>query len=112
MFQYQEEFLKKKVSGKIDFDLISLFYLQYKSLHGILLLQEHLSFLQNYFTTKYLKQEVDDDLSVCVDERSTCGLYNQRYKELSMSRDQKVMTLLPPIEKCPIVFYHRVAFTA
>ena len=28
-----------------------------------------------------------------------------------MSRDKKVITLLPPMEKCPINFYHRVAFT-
>ena len=39
--------------------------------------QEHLSFLQNllnFIITKYLKQEVNDDLSVCVDERSPCVL--------------------------------------
>ena len=30
--------------------------------------------LLGFFITKYLKQEVDDDLSVCVDERSPCGL--------------------------------------
>ena len=83
---------------------------KYKSLQEVQLPQEHLSFLQNFIITKYLKQEVDDDLSVCVDERSTCGLFNWRYIDLSMSRDQKVMTLLTPIEKCPIVFYHRVAF--
>ena len=27
---------------------------------------------------------------------------NWRYKDLSMSRDQKAMTSLPPIENCPI----------
>ena len=32
-------------------------------------------------------------------------LYNWRYKDLSMSHDeQKVMTLLPPMEKCPIEY--------
>ena len=39
--------------------------------------REHLSFLQNllnFMIIKYLKQEVEDDLSVCVDERSSCGL--------------------------------------
>ena len=38
--------------------------------------QEHLSFLQNllnFIITKYLKQ-VNDNLSVCVDERSPCVL--------------------------------------
>ena len=28
MFQYQKEFLKKKVSGEIAFDLINLFHVQ------------------------------------------------------------------------------------
>ena len=39
--------------------------------------QEDLSFLQNlliFFITKYLKQEVDNDLSVYVDGFSSCGL--------------------------------------
>ena len=47
---------------------------KYKSLQEVQLPQEHLSFLQNFFITKYLKQEVDDDLSVYLDERSPCGL--------------------------------------
>ena len=33
-------------------------------------------------------------------------------QDLSLSRDQKIMTLLPPVIKCPINFYHGVAFTA
>ena len=45
-----------------------------KSLQKLQLAREHLSFLQNFIITKYLKQEVDGDLSVCVDERSPCGL--------------------------------------
>ena len=45
-----------------------------KSLQELQLAREHLSFLQNFIITKYLEQEVDDDLSVCVDERSPCGL--------------------------------------
>ena len=44
------------------------------SLQEVQLPHKHLSFQQNFIITKYLKQEVDDDLSVCVDERSTCGL--------------------------------------
>ena len=50
---------------------------KYKSLHAGQLPQEHLPFLQNFLdfiVTKYLMQEVDDDLIVCVDERSPCGL--------------------------------------
>ena len=50
---------------------------QYKSLQAGQLSQEHLSFLQNllnFIITKYLNQEVNDNLSICVDERSPCGL--------------------------------------
>ena len=75
--------------------------------------REHLSYLQNlmnFFITKYLKQ-VDDDLSIWVGKRSSCGLYNWRYKDLLMSPDQKVMVLLSPMEKYHINFYHGVAFT-
>ena len=50
---------------------------KYKSLKVCQLPQEHLPFLQiflNFIITKYLKQEVDDDLSLCVVVRSHCGL--------------------------------------
>ena len=75
---------------------------KYKFLQAGQLPREHLSFLQNllnFFITKYLKH-------------SSCGLYNWIYKDLSMSRDQKAIALLSPMEKCPINFYHGVAFTA
>ena len=88
---------------------------KYKFLQVGQLPREHLSFLQNplnFFITKYLKHEVDGDLSIWVDKRSSCGLYNWRYKDLSMSHDQKAMPMLSPMEKCPINFYHRDAFTA
>ena len=74
---------------------------KYKILQAGQLLHEHLSFLQNllkFFMTKYLKQEVGDNLSVGVDKHSSCGLHNWRGKDLSVSHDQKVMTLLPPME--------------
>ena len=61
---------------------LACFMYKYKSLQDVQLLQEHLPFLQNFIITKYLKQEVDDDLSVCVDERSPCGL--------SITRDIKI----------------------
>ena len=70
-FSIRKNFEKKKVSGKIAFDLISLFHVQ---IQEVQLPREHLSFLQNFIITKYLKQEVDDDLSLCVVERSPCGL--------------------------------------
>ena len=53
-----------------------------------------------------MKQEVDDDLSVCMDERR-----DWRYNSLSMSRDQKVVTLLPKMDKYPMDFYQVVVFT-
>ena len=73
MFKYQIQFLKKKVSGEIAFDLISLFHIQ---------IQEparssttmHLSFLPNFIITNYLKKEVDDNTNICVDKHSPCGL--------------------------------------
>ena len=48
---------------------------KYKSLQEVQLPREHLSFLQNFINIKYLKQEVDDDLSVCVDEHSPWPLF-------------------------------------
>ena len=44
---------------------------KYKSLQAGQLPREYLSFLQNllnFIITKYLIQEVDDDLCICVDE--------------------------------------------
>ena len=64
------------------------------------------------FYHKIFEHEVDGELSIWVDKCSSCGLYNWRYKDLSMSHDQKVMTLLFPMKKCLISFYHRVAFIA
>ena len=49
---------------------------KYKSLEAGQLPREHLSFMQNLlnFITKYFQQEINDDLSVCVDERSPWDL--------------------------------------
>ena len=65
-----------------------------------------------FYCLKIFETKVSDDLSIWVDECSLCGLYNWKYKDLSMSRDQKVMKLLPPMEKCPMTFYQGVVFTA
>ena len=43
---------------------------KYESLHASQLPRERFVFLAKFIITKYLKQEVDDDLSVCEDERS------------------------------------------
>ena len=48
-----------------------------KSLKAGQVPREHLSFLQNllnFFITKYLKKEFDDDLTVGMDECNPCGL--------------------------------------
>ena len=50
---------------------------KYKNLQAGQLPREYLPFLQNllnFIITNYLKQEVDDNLSVCVDESSPSGL--------------------------------------
>ena len=47
---------------------------KYKGLQEVQVPREHLSFLQNFIITNYLKQEVDADLSLRVDKRSSCGL--------------------------------------
>ena len=77
---------------------------KHKSLKGRSTTTKVSVFLQNFLNfiiTKYMKQEINDGLSVCQDEYSPV-----------LSRDQKIMTLLPPVIKCPINFYHGVAFTA
>ena len=58
---------------------------KYKTLQADQLRREHLPFLQNlqnFIITKYLKQDIDGDLSICVDERSPCGL--------SITEDMKI----------------------
>ena len=58
MFKYQKEFLTKKVSGEIAFDLISLFHVQIQEPTSRSTTTRAFVFLAN----------------VCVDERSPCGL--------------------------------------
>ena len=85
---------------------------KYKFLQAGQLPREHL-FLEKSAEFFYHKifETSQDNLSIWADKRSSCGLYNWRYKDLSMSRDQKVMALLSPMEKCHINFYHGVVFT-
>ena len=75
-FSIRKEFLKEKVSGEISFELISLFHVQIQEsvsrstiTKAFVLLQN----LLNFIITKYLKQEADEDLSICMDEYSPCG---------------------------------------
>ena len=84
IFSIRKEFLKKIVHGEIAFALISFSMYKYKSLQAGKLTWKHLSFFQNllnFFITKYL-QEVDDDLTIYMDECSPCGL--------SITRDIKI----------------------
>ena len=76
-FSIRKEFLKEKVSGEISFELISLFHVQIQEsvsrstiTKAFVLLQN----LLNFIITKYLKQEADEDLSICMDEYSPCGI--------------------------------------
>ena len=72
-----EFFFLKKLVKILPLNSLACFICKYKGLQVCQLSWEHLSFLQNllnFIITKYLKQEVDDDLSVCMDERSPCGL--------------------------------------
>ena len=67
---------RKLVERLIAYTLIDWFHVQMQELANRSTTKRtficHLSL--NFIITKYLKQEVGDDLSVCVDERSTYGL--------------------------------------
>ena len=50
---------------------------KYKNLHTGEKLLEKMSFFQNllnFIITKYLKQEINDELSICMDQHTSCGL--------------------------------------
>ena len=51
-------------------------------------------FLAKFIIADYLKQEVNSDLSICVDESNPCSLSITGDKDLSISHNQKVMMLL------------------
>ena len=70
--------------GEIAFALTILFQLP----------QEHLSFLQNSLSQKYLKQEHRWTWT----NVAPMAFLNWRYKDLLMSHDQKVMTVLVPMQ--------------
>ena len=62
---------------------------KYNSLQIGQLPQQHLSFLQNllnFIIAKYLKQKVDDDPSLGVDEGSPCGLSRTGNIKISMGQ--------------------------
>ena len=75
-FSIRQEFKKKKVSGEITFALNSLFHVQIQEPASRSTTTRAFVFFAkfNFIITKHLKQQVDDDLSACMDERSPCGL--------------------------------------
>ena len=91
-FNIRKEFLKKKVSGENAFDLINMFHVQIQQPKNRSTTTTTFVFLGKFAEFYYYK----------IFETSLWPLYNWRYIDLSMSHDQKVMTLLPPIEKSPI----------
>ena len=67
--------LKKKVNRKIVFALISLFHVEIQEpATSRPITTRTFVFLANFIIAKYLKQEADENLSLCVDERSPYGL--------------------------------------
>ena len=74
----QQKIIKKKTKLVERLPLLELncFMNKYNSLQAGQLPTEHLPFLQNllnFIITNYLKQEVDDNLHICMDEHSPCG---------------------------------------
>ena len=63
----------------------------------------------NFIITKYLKQEVDDDINVCVDERSLLATITGD-KYLSMSRDKKGNDVTTPDGEIPYGLLSRSCF--
>ena len=77
------------MSGEIAFDLIGLFHVQIREPTSRSTTTRAFVFLAKFaefYYHKYLKQEVDEDLSVCVGEHSPCGL--------SMTGDIKIYQCL------------------
>ena len=69
--------LKQKVSIEIVIALISLVLAQMQDPANRPTAKEYMPFLQNllnFIITLYLKQEVNDNLSICVDDGSPCAL--------------------------------------
>ena len=62
---------------------LDCFMYKYKSLQAGQLPRKQLCCLQkllNFIITKYLKQEVDNELSICMDEHSPCSLSTEDIK--------------------------------
>ena len=97
---------------EIAFELISLFYVQIQEPTSRSTTTRALVFLAKFAEFYYHK--IFETGNWWRPKRlrgwtlPLCLLCNWRYKDLSVSHDQKLMTLLTPMEKSPISFYHRV----
>ena len=113
-FSIRKEFKKKKSSGEIDCLCINWLVsctntrtCKQVNYHGRI----YLSFIFEFCYHKIFKARSWWRLKRF--RRWTWPLWplcNWRYKDLSMPRDQMVMTLLPIMEKCPMDFYQEVVF--
>ena len=66
--------MKKKVSGEIAFDLISLFHVQIQEPTRSSTKARAFVFPAKFHYHKMFEKKVNDNLSVCVDEHSLCDL--------------------------------------
>ena len=64
----EKNFKKKKVNGEIAFALISFFHVQIQEPASRSTTTRAFVFLAKFVVTKYLKQEINDDFSVSMDE--------------------------------------------
>ena len=75
-FSIRKNFLKRKLVKRLPLNELACFLYKYKSLQVCQQPGEHLSFSQNFLNfivTKYLKAEDNDNVSLCMVERSPCG---------------------------------------
>ena len=71
-FSIRKKILKKKVNREIAFALISLLHVQIQEPASRSITTRMFVFLGKFIIAKYLKQEVNDNLSIFVDEHSQC----------------------------------------
>ena len=101
-FSTRKQFFKKENKwGYTASALSDLFHVQRQEPASSTTTTRAFVFLAKLIITKYLKEGVDEDLSVCVDERYPCGLSIARDIDLSKLCNLKVMTLLPQCRRAP-----------
>ena len=73
-FLIRKYFFLKKVNGEIGFALISLFHVKIHQPAYRSTTARAFVFLAKFIIADYLIQEVDGDLSICVNEHICCSL--------------------------------------